>query len=500
MQDDDGGRLVSPCGGRRSGRGWMMIPVLTAEQSRRSDEATEAPVEVLVERAGAAVAGAAVRLGAGYGMRTAVLAGPGDNGADGYVAAGFLSRRGLWVDVYPFLEPRSPAAVWARERAAADGAAFRSPDSPRPAKVVVDALFGGGFRGELPDLSFWRSATGGRRLAADVPSGLDASTGRAAEGTLPAAATITFGGLRVGHLLGDGPDLCGEVRVADIGLAEVEPELRLCEEGDAPLPVRSRTAHKWSAGSVLVVGGSQGLDGAATLTARAALRAGAGAVMIACPPTVEEKVRSPEIMTRAIGAAPFLGPERLPEVLELAARFDVLALGPGLGATEQTANFTTGLLRSWEGPLLADADALNALDSPDLLRRTPPTVITPHAGEFQRLTGAKADYRAAAALTKRTGAVVLLKGNPTFVTGKQRWVITEGGPELATIGTGDVLAGMIAAFWSAGQTPETAARSAAFWHARTAAHLAQSQTPTADTLLTHLPKTTLRPHPHPTMC
>ena len=470
-----------------------MIPVLTAEQSRLQDEATEAPVEVLVERAGAAAAGAAVRLGAGYGMRTAVLAGPGDNGADGYVAAGLLSRRGLWVDVYPFLEPRSPAAIWARERAAAEGAAFRSPDFPRPAEVVVDALFGGGFRGELPDLSFWRSA-GGRRLAADVPSGLDASTGRAAEGTLPADATITFGGLRVGHLLGDGPDLCGEVRVADIGLADAEPELRLCEEADAPLPARSRTAHKWSAGSVLVVGGSQGLDGAATLTARAALRAGAGAVMIACPPTVEEKVRSPEIMTRAIGAAPFLGPERLPEVLELATRFDVLALGPGLGATEETANFTTGLLQSWEGPLLADADALNVLDSPDPLRRTAPTVITPHAGEFLRLTGAKADYQAAAALEKRTGAVVLLKGNPTFVTGKQRWVITEGGPELATIGTGDILAGMIAAFWSAGQTAETASRSAAFWHARSAAHLAQSQTPTADTLLTHLPKTTLRPH------
>lgn len=469
-----------------------MIPVFTAGQSRLQDEATEAPVEVLVGRAGAAVAGAAVRLGAGYGMRTAVLAGPGNNGADGYEAAGVLSRRGLWVDVYPFLEPRTPAAVWARERAVAAGAALRSPDAPRPAGVVVDALFGGGFRGELPDLSFWRSAGGGR-LAADVPSGLDADTGRAAAGTLPAAATVTFGGLRVGHLLGDGPDLCGEVRAVDIGLAETEPELRLCEEGDAPLPVRSRTAHKWSAGSVLVVGGSQGLDGAATLTARAALRAGAGAVMIACPPTVEEKVRAPEIMTRATGAGPYLGPECLPEVLELATRFDVLVLGPGLGATEETAKFMTGLLQSWEGPLLADADALNALEGPDMLKRRSPTIITPHAGEFQRLTGVRAGYLAATTLAERTGAVVLLKGNPTFVIGEQRWVITEGGPELATIGTGDILAGMIAAFWSAGQAPETAARSAAFWHARSAARLAQTQTPTADALADHLPKTTLRP-------
>ena len=472
-----------------------MIPVFTAEQSRLQDESTGAPVEVLVERAGTAVAAAAVRLGAGYGMRTAVLVGPGNNGADGYEAAGVLARRGLWVDVYPFLEPRTPAAVWARERAVAAGASFRSPDAPRPASVVVDALFGGGFRGEAPDLSFWRSAEGGRRLAVDVPSGLDATTGQAAEGTLPAAATVTFGGLRVGHLLGDGPDLCGKVRAVDIGLAETEPELRLCEEGDAPLPVRSRTAHKWSAGSVLVVGGSQGLDGAATLTARAALRAGAGAVMIVCPPAVEEKVRAPEIMTRSAGAGPYLTPECLPEVLETATKFDVIVLGPGLGATEETAKFTTALLQSWQGPLLADADALNVLDNPDPLRRQSPTVITPHAGEFQRLTGARADYQAATALAERTKAVVLLKGNPTFVIGEQRWVITEGGPELATIGTGDILAGMIAAFWSAGQTAETAARSAAFWHARTAAHLAQTQTPTADALATHLPKTTLRPPP-----
>ena len=469
-----------------------MIPVLTAGQSRSQDSATAAPPEILVERAGRAAALAAVRLGAGYGTRTAVLAGPGNNGADGYVAAGVLARRGLWVDVYPFLEPRSAEAAQAGERAAAAGAKFRPWGVFRPADTVVDALFGGGFRGEAPDLSFWR-AGGGRRLAVDAPSGLDVSTGCAAPGTLPADATVTFGGLRVGHLIGDGPGLCGEVAVADIGLAEPEPEFWLCEEGDAPLPARERTAHKWSAGSVLVVGGSRGLDGAATLTARAALRAGAGAVMIACPPAVEEKVRAPEIMTRAVGPGPFLGEGCLSEVLELAARFDVLALGPGLGLDPSVAGFAAGLLKKWEGPLLVDADGLNVLDGPASLRRTAPTVITPHAGEFLRLTGTEADYRAAAALAESAGAVVLLKGSPTFVMGEGRWAVAEGGPELATIGTGDILAGMIAAFWAAGQDAETAARSAAFWHARAAAVLAQTQTPTADSLVNHLPKTTRRP-------
>ena len=154
------------------------------------------------------------------------------------------------------------------------------------------------------DLSAWSGTSA--CLAVDVPSGLDATTGEAADGVLSADATVTFHGYRVGHLIGSGPDVCGEVTVADIGLPDVEPEMWLCEEVDAPLPVRARTAHKWSAGSVLVVGGSDGLDGAATLTARAALRAGAGAVMIACPLTVEEKVRSPEIMTRAIGDGPLV--------------------------------------------------------------------------------------------------------------------------------------------------------------------------------------------------
>ena len=166
------------------------------------------------------------------------------------------------------------------------------------ADLVIDALFGGGFRGDLPDLAAWRASEA--TLAVDVPSGLSATTGEAARGVLPADATVTFSGPKVGHLIGAGPGLSGDVKAVDIGLPDVEPEFWLCEEGDAPLPHRSRDAHKWLAGSVLVVGGSGGLDGAATLTARAALRAGAGAVMIACPPSVEEKVRAPEIMTRAI--------------------------------------------------------------------------------------------------------------------------------------------------------------------------------------------------------
>lgn len=468
----------------------MMRPVLTSEQSRRQDSLAEADPRTLLERAGLAVALQAVALGAGYGTRVAVLAGPGNNGGDGYVAARYLAGRGASVCAYPLADPRSDPARWAYGLATREGMAVRSWDDPGPADLVIDALFGAGFRGALPDLSAWREVPA--CLAVDVPSGLDAGTGDTSEGMLVADATVTFHGYRVGHLLGSGPDVCGEVTVADIGLPDVEPELWLCDEGDAPLPARARTAHKWSAGSVLVVGGSDGLDGAATLTARAALRAGAGAVMIACPPTVEEKVRSPEIMTRAIGAGRSFGGADVPDVLDLADRFDVVIIGPGLGTATDLGGFVTGFLHGRDGPVLADADALNALDRPGRLARNGESVITPHTGEFLRLTGRAATYREAARLADRTGVTVLLKGGPTFVMERERWLVNSGGPELATIGTGDVLAGMIGAFWASGLDGPLATRSAAYWHGRAAADLQGMRTVTADRLVEQLAVTTRR--------
>ncbi len=467
-----------------------MRPVLTSEQSRRQDALADVDPRTLLDRAGLAVALQAAALGAGYGCRVAVLAGPGNNGGDGYVAARHLYGRGAAVDIYPLTAPRSGPARWAHRLASREGVAVRDWDDPRPADLVIDALFGAGFRGTLPDLSPWREAPA--CMAVDVPSGLDASTGEAVDGALVADATVTFHGYRVGHLVGQGPDLCGEVVVADIWLPDVEPEMWLCEEADAPLPARSRTGHKWSAGSVLVIGGSDGLDGAATLTARAALRAGAGAVMIACPPTVEEKVRAPEIMTRAIGESRSFSAADLPQVLALADRFDLVIIGPGLGSAADLGGFVSGFLEGCGGPVVADADALNALDGPRDLVREGETVITPHTGEFSRLTGRAASYQEAASLSASTGVTVLLKGAPTFVMGAARWVVNSGGPELSTIGTGDVLAGMIGAFWASGLDGPAAARSGAYWHGRAGADLQQTRTVTADVLADHIAETTRR--------
>ena len=467
-----------------------MQPVLTSEQSRRQDGLADADPRILLDRAGLAVALQAAAMGAGYGRRVAVLAGPGNNGGDGYVAARYLAGRGAAVDVYPLTDPRTEPARWACRLAEREGVTIRAWNDPRPADLVIDALFGAGFRGALPDLAVWDEVAA--CLAVDVPSGLDAGTGRCSDGLLVAGATVTFHGYRVGHLVGTGPDVCGEVTVADIGLPDVAPEMWLCGEEDAPLPVRNRTGHKWSAGSVLVVGGSGGLDGAATLTARAALRAGAGAVMIACPPTVEEKVRSPEIMTRAIGVDRSFTEADLPQVVDLAGRFDVVVIGPGLGSAGEMSGFVIRFLQLSKGPLVVDADALNALSGPADLVRAGDTVITPHTGEFARLTGRRASYPEAIRLADRIGGTVLLKGAPTFVMGEQRWVVNSGGPELSTIGSGDVLAGMIGAFSAAGLAIPAAARSAAYWHGRAAADLQRIRTVTADLLVDHLGVTTRR--------
>ncbi len=275
-----------------------------------------------------------------------------------------------------------------------------------------------------------------------------------AEDAFRATRTVTFHALKVGLVIGSGPDVCGVVTVADIGLRGGDPELLLTEETDAPLPSRARTAHKWSAGSVLVVGGAPGMTGAAVLAGKAALGFGAGAVGLAVPDDAAEvaAAAAPELLHYSI--------EDLP------GRYDVLLIGPGLGTDR--ADLAAKLLSNWEGPMVIDADALAAVGSDRASRRSG-AVITPHGGEFERMTGQPPTYGAARDLATRIGATVLLKGNPTFVTdGGVPWVVNTGGPELATIGTGDVLAGMTAALLATGSDPVVAARSAALlaWKGR----------------------------------
>jgi NAD(P)H-hydrate epimerase len=421
---------------------------------------SDMPVEVLMDRAGRAVALAAVKMGMGYGSKISVLAGPGNNGGDGYVAAHYLRQRGIGVRVFAFSEPRTEAARTAAARVPTQPLA-----APVDSDLIIDALFGGGFRAETqPVIGDWIRSPD-RVLAVDIPSGVDPLTGEVAHGAFRAERTVTFGALKTGLLLEDGPGYTGAIEVADIGLPSPDPAMCLVEESDALLPERSRRAHKWSAGSVLVVGGAVGMTGAAVMAGRAALQFGAGAVGLAVPDS-------------AAHVAAATAPELLHHRLEdLPDRYRVLVIGPGLGREHD--DLATKLIATWSGPVVVDADALSLVTEPD-----PKLVLTPHAAEFGRLGGGEPSPENAVALARKLQATVLLKGNPTVIAGEDLpWIVNTGGPELATIGSGDVLAGMIGALLAQGLEPAGAARTAAFWHGRAGAQLATRTTVTAPALI-----------------
>ncbi len=459
--------------------------VISPAESNRLDAAAAEPFEVLMERAGLGVALAAVDMGIGYGSRVVVLAGVGNNGGDGYVAARYLRRRGAFVKVHALGYPRgaySPARL-ASIRAVASDVDVVDFAAPEPADLIIDALFGVGFRGELPaEVLPWLDHDA-PVLAVDVPSGLQAGSGMVEGPAFVADATVTFHALKPGHLLGEGPERCGVVDVVDIGLHGGDPELRICEIEDAPVPPRPRTAHKWSVGSVAVVGSSRGMAGAGVLAAHAALNAGAGSAAVVSPGLMQAQVAAmtPGLLTMGIGTDDRFTAADVAAVIDYTERFDVVVLGPGLGPDD---GFAREIVAQRKGKLLIDADGLNNLGGVDALTaRSGPTIITPHAGEFERLTGQAATYENAMNVPDATGAIVLLKGNPTFVLGAEQWVVTTGGPELASIGTGDVLAGVISALWACGLDGEIAARSGAFWHGVAGADLASRRTVTAPGLV-----------------
>lgn len=461
-----------------------MRPVITPAESVRLDGASLVPESVLLERAGLAVAISAARMGAGYGTRVVVLAGTGNNGGDGWVAARHLRRRGVDVVVRSLGYPRGDSSPRRQAAIAAirGGVPVAPLGAPERADLIVDALFGSGFHGTLPERVAPWTEHPVPVLAVDLPSGLDGTSGLASGPVFRAARTVAFHALKTGHLLGIGPDVSGEVEVADIGLGGEEPEWLLCEDADAWVPARSRVAHKWSAGAVAVVGASPGIAGAAVLTGRAALSFGAGAVRLVVPGGVAGVVGAmdPGLLTAAVGDGQGFSATDAAAVVTAAARCEVLAIGPGLGPT---TGFVPSLLEAWPGPVVVDADAIDAVDEEHLAARHAPTVITPHAGEFARLAGTAASPAAAAELAERTGVVVLLKGAPTFVMGRHRWVVTSGSADLATIGTGDVLTGMVAALLARGMSAEDAARSAAHRHGRAGRARAAVTSVTASGLL-----------------
>lgn len=447
-------RSLDQPGGSTSLRSASVIPILTPEQMGVVDAAAPEPVEELIERAGRAVAREALAmLGGAYGRVVNVIAGSGNNGADGRVAAQHLARRGIKVRVID--------------------AAMRPPILPA-CDLVIDAAYGTGFRGEwiAPAVT---SASGDAAmvLAVDIPSGVDALTGDAGSGVLAADRTVTFQALKPGLVLGAGPSLCGEVIVADIGLDVSDAECFLVEASDVAAwwPQRAADAHKWK-GAVRVVAGSAGMLGAGGLCAAAAARAGAGLVALSSP-GIDPDARA-EIIQRPVPAEGFAD-----DVLDDLDRFGALVVGPGLGRDEGTIDGVRRLVAEGMVPVVIDGDGIFAAAwsadgaGPLLRSRGLPTVVTPHDGEFGLLAGNPpgADRIAATReLAARFECTVLLKGPTTVIVGADgpTLLVDHGDARLATAGSGDVLAGMVGFLLAAGVRADRAAAAAAWLHAQAA--------------------------------
>lgn len=477
-----------------------MIPVMTPAQMARVDANAPEGLGVLVQRAATKVATAAVDLmGGTYGRRVVVVAGPGNNGADGTVAAGLLRRRGARVEVIDARHDDLQRAL--------DACSVHHLD------LVIDAAFGTGFHGsfEFPDVGDTPV------LAVDIPSGVNGLTGAISGRAVDADLTVTFAALKPGNLFGAGAGASGRVRLVDIGLDVSGATMHLVEDRDVAkwLPQRPRDAHKWDT-ATWIFAGSPGMAGAARLCCRAAQRAGAGYVRHTPLRTPSTLTGSGEHVTGGHGtgigavgdgeqAHPVAGPvaQRVAQpgdggsqtegseavvhhvdptewsdvLARDASRFGSVAIGPGLGRDVTTVEAIRRIAALDGFPLLIDGDGLNALgvDGATILsQRRSPTVLTPHDREFERLTGSQpGDHRvdAVCELAASSRSVVLLKGPTTVVADPNGRVLlsNSGDSRLATAGTGDVLSGMIAAHLAMGAEPLLAAAAAAFIHGRAAA-------------------------------
>ena len=429
-----------------------MIPVVTPAEMAAVDAAAPEPVDVLIDRAGRAVARAAIEmLGGCYGRRVVVIAGKGNNGNDGRAAAARLVRRGIRVRV---LDATDPGTV---------------PECD----LVIDAAYGTGFRGHWPAPDVGDTPV----LAVDIPSGVDGLTGAALGPVLRADRTVTFAALKPGLLFEPGRHFTGPIEVADIGLGVGAVATHLVEAGDVRewVPQRPSDAHKWKT-AVWVIGGSRGMLGAAHLAARGAQRAGAGYVRLSVPAMGADDGAPAEVVSVALPAAPWSD-----AVLTGLHRIHALVVGPGLGRADSTGESARALVRAATVPMVVDGDGLVALawsseGAAAVLRdREHATVLTPHDGEFAVLRGARVGPDRVAAtrdLARDLGAVVLLKGPTTVVAEPDGNVllVSAGDERLATAGTGDVLSGVIGALLARRIPAFHAAAAGAWLHGQAARH------------------------------
>ncbi len=511
------------------------MKLITAAQSRELDRLSQdkygVPSYALMTRAGEAVADAALRrFGEAVRGGVLVVAGKGNNGGDGMVAARRLKQSGVAVRAVLLAgrgdltgdaakasaEFLSHGGAIAEVRGESDLAAAIA---ARPG-LVIDAIFGTGLNAEVRGLP--RRAiemlndTQSTTVAVDIASGVNSDTGAIMGAAVSAALTVTFGFAKFGHVSFPGAEKCGELAVAEIGfapdaIAEIAPRGRLIERDDVKPLVgpRAPNSHKGLYGHPLIVAGSLGKAGAAILASRAALRMGAGLVTAAIPQAVSAIVAGAqaELMTEPMPDRDghFDGHGSIARLAMLAGGKDALIVGPGIGVSDDTKHLVEWMITEGaqpQRPLLIDADGLNALAAIgcDILKRARgPVVLTPHPGEMARLLGSapaavNADrISAARAMAQNTGAHVLLKGARTVIAAPDGtiYVNSTGNPGMGTPGMGDVLSGIVGALLGQKMNPLDALALGAFVHGDAADRVARRLGPVgyiAGDLIDELPR------------
>lgn len=445
------------------------VRVVTGFESAQGDAAAIVggiPSRALMQRAGAAAASEiALRYRDRLERGVVVLAGPGNNGGDAWVVARALATAGVHVSVVEPVVAKTPDCIAERELAlhALPVDAVASGESAREiprADLIVDGLLGTGATGAPRGATAWLidAANDARTLGAvtvslDVPSGLDASTGAAEGSVIAADLTLAFATMKRGHLVNRGA--CGAIVVLDIGLGTPNPISNAPILVDEPwvanaVPRTSPDAHKGTRKKMAIVGGHQGMAGAAILAARAALRSGIGMVKLvvaaASVPVIQE------VEPHALAASWPADDAGVDE--EIGKWADAVVIGPGLGRDDESRALLDRVLRRWNGPVLLDADAITLFEkrASDLaaLLAGRPSLLTPHPAEFARLSGTSVDrvlaerFEIASSLAADVGGAVLLKGVPTIIASSdgRRFVSAAGTPVLATGGSGDVLSGI----------------------------------------------------------
>jgi ADP-dependent NAD(P)H-hydrate dehydratase / NAD(P)H-hydrate epimerase len=470
-----------------------LIRVVTAAESAARDSAAIAagvPSRALMQRAGAAAAAEiALRYRDRLGGGVLVVAGPGNNGGDGWVVARALRAAGARVRVVEPVEAKTPDALAERALAREDGdaAAYDAAAIDRGEAIVVDALLGTG-AGGAPRGAIAAAIAGIEQLRArgavvaaiDIPSGLDATTGETPGAVVGADLTLTFGSIKRGLLVNRG--VCGSIAVIDIGLgrhAEIDDDApllvdeRWVAEHVPPIPA---SAHKGDRKKLAIVGGATGMAGAAVLAARAALRSGVGMVKLVVAEASLPAVQQQEPV--ALAATWPSDDEKADH--DVAAWADALVIGPGLGRGDASRAILTRMLRRFPGPVVLDADAITMFESrADELAELVgdrPVLITPHPAEFGRLASRSVKdvldrrFETGARMAAELRATVLLKGTPTVISSAdgRRFVSAAGTPALATGGSGDVLSGIAGTLVAQLGDPLIAGAIAAWVHGRAA--------------------------------